>query len=134
MRNWKIGLAVVFISLLAACAGKSNSSRTIASEYNGPHYAAFASQDKLYVTLMANCNTKVGEALLVEEECREGRAMKNLAHDCRATLPVMHTRMGCVGPREPKVYEFDLRKSKVAREARQLHLNYSDKIVTVDLE
>lgn len=108
---------------LAAHAGKA------------PQFSAFAVDDTLFVTVLADsCNNMKG-SLKVDALCAADRNTRNWAIDCEADLNVMSTRMGCQDTKPvARVLEISLRDNNVAGEAQRLTLKYGQEQIEVQIK
>ncbi|HVK61107.1 MAG TPA: hypothetical protein VM432_06135 [Bdellovibrionales bacterium] len=93
------------------------------SAFAAPKISAFTSDNKLYVTLLGDCNA-VGGELKVAPNCNADRMTADFTTVCKAELSIWWTEMMCPRlPLEPKVLVIDLREAKVTSEAEVLKLN-----------
>ncbi|MBL7542266.1 MAG: hypothetical protein JNL11_00550 [Bdellovibrionaceae bacterium] len=94
---------------------------------------AFTYKNYLYVTFLADCNTK-SATLQVDPLCHKDRATDNVATTCETKLLIAATRMICPDVVvEPKVFVFDLANEPIAAEAKVLKLRYFDSTLKVKI-
>lgn len=99
----------------------------------GPHFSAFTSNNKLFVTVLADSCNELTADLVVNDKCRADRLVKTFAPICGATLQINSTRMGCREIGVPRVLVVDLAESKVAPESDTLVLTYGRTTIPVTI-
>ncbi|MES2854940.1 MAG: hypothetical protein V4692_03700 [Bdellovibrionota bacterium] len=98
-----------------------------------PVSSAFTFENKLFVTILADCNNH-GAVLEVEPSCRNDRMTTDYTTECKATVQIESTRMGCpdVVP-SPKTFMIHLKASNVTEEATTLILNVNQDVLEVGI-
>ncbi len=97
-------------------------------------WSVFASEGKLYVTTLADCN-HVSAFIEVPEECSSARLTRELVLQCIVKVRMMKTEMGC--PQDQvlvaKTSVIDLKKSNLTSEVQTLHVQGPGKVIILDL-
>lgn len=96
-------------------------------------FGAFTHSNKLYVTLLGDCNT-ASASLSVNGLCNKNRMTENYATECGVELIVATTRMICPTAEViPKVFVFDIGKEPITNEAEELLITYQSATVRMKI-
>jgi hypothetical protein len=97
--------------------------------------SGFVKDNVLFLTVLGNNCDSLSGGIQVDASCNADRLTKNFALTCQADVIVKReTHNQCLAA-IPKghTFQIDLAKSKVAKEARNLILNYGDEIIHVQI-
>ncbi|MBT3981132.1 MAG: hypothetical protein HOE90_07245 [Bacteriovoracaceae bacterium] len=98
-------------------------------------FSAFSVGDKLYVTVLGDSCNSIRPSLLVAENCKDDRVMKNLAYRCTVKFSYASTKMYCNDKEPvPRVMSLSLSQSNVAKEAKLLYLEFNAQHIKVQLD
>lgn len=102
-----------------------------------PAMSAFATDSKIYVTVLTDgCNSSDAE-LKIDPTCADDRKTKNWASTCKAELvvtPSAQNECGKDAVQKPGTLEFDIKEANIAAEAEVLQIKNGGETIKVQLK